>query len=217
MAACCNDSVCSSQMSKSPRYRKILWISLFINAFMFGVELTGGLTSDSVSLLADAVDFAGDAANYGISLAVLSMSLAWRSRAALIKGISMTAYGVFVISKTVIGINSGVVPEAVTMGGIAILALIANGSVAAMLYAFRDGDANMRSVWLCSRNDALINMTVLMAAGGVFGTNSNWPDLVVAGFIASLTLSSGISVIRQARKELGKPPMLNVPRVEFEK
>jgi Co/Zn/Cd efflux system component len=174
---------------------------------MFAVELGAGIRSGSVSLLADAIDFAGDAANYGISLAVLSMGLAWRSRAALVKGYTMAAYGVFVIGKALFTLYSGIVPEPFTMGAIAFLALLVNGGVAAMLYAYRDGDANMRSVWICSRNDAIGNVAVMLAAAGVLGTSSNWPDLAVAAVMALLALSGGISVIRQAGKELALPPM----------
>ncbi|MBY0341616.1 MAG: cation transporter [Rhodocyclaceae bacterium] len=183
-----------------------MWVALVLNAAMFIVELGAGLHSGSVSLLADAVDFAGDAANYGISLAVLSMGLMWRSRAALVKGFTMAGYGTFVIGKTVFSLFSGAVPEPFTMGAVAILALIVNGGVAAMLYAFRDGDANMRSVWLCSRNDAIGNVAVMLAAVGVAGTSSGWPDLAVAAVMAALALSGGLSVIRQARQELAAPP-----------
>lgn len=210
MAACGCDSGCSTT-SASPRFRKALWIALLINAAMFMVELGGGLYSGSVSLLADAVDFAGDAANYGISLAVLSMGLLWRARAALVKGWTMAGYGVLVIGKTVFALVSGTVPEPFTMGSIAVLALIANGSVAAMLYAYRDGDANMRSVWICSRNDAIGNVAVMLAAVGVFGTHSNWPDLAVAAIMACLALSGGISVIRHAREELASSPPAPAP------
>jgi Co/Zn/Cd efflux system component len=204
MAACGCDSGCSTT-STSPRFRKALWVALALNAVMFAVELSAGLHSGSVSLLADAIDFAGDAANYGISLAVLSMGLLWRSRAALVKGFTMAGYGVFVIGKTVFTLYSGTVPEPFTMGVVAVLALLVNGGVAAMLYAYRDGDANMRSVWICSRNDAIGNVAVMLAAAGVAGTSSNWPDLAVAAVMALLALSGGVSVIRQARQELAAP------------
>lgn len=217
MAACCNDSACASQTSLSPRYRKVLWAALYINAIMFLVEIVAGLHAGSVSLLADAVDFAGDAANYGISLAVLSLGLAWRSRAALVKGWSMAGYGLFILGKTGFGLVQGVPPEAVTMGAIGLIALVANGSVAWMLYAFRDGDANMRSVWLCSRNDAIGNVAVMLAAAGVIGTGSNWPDLLVACVMAGLALSGGISVIRQARSELSRPPEVKASSVVFKR
>lgn len=202
MSVSCCDSACGSQTSVSPRYRKALWVALVINAVMFAVEIVGGMKSGSVSLLADAVDFAGDAANYGITLAVLSLGLAWRSRAAMVKGLSMVAFGLFVIVKAGWAAINGIQPEPMTMGIIAVLALLANGSVALMLYSFRDGDANMRSVWLCSRNDALGNIAVMLAALGVFGTGNNWPDLVVATIMAGLALSSGITVIRHASQEL---------------
>ncbi len=201
MSDCCS-SGCSSQTEVSPRYRKALWMALLINVAMFAVEIIGSLQSGSVSLLADAIDFAGDAANYGISLAVLSLGLAWRSRAALVKGLSMAAFGVFVLGKTAWSALSGIPPEPLTMGVVAIMALVANGGVALMLYAFRDGDANMRSVWLCSRNDAIGNLAVMLAAAGVFGTGSNWPDLLVAVLMGGLALSAGTSVIRHAQRQL---------------
>jgi cation diffusion facilitator family transporter len=202
MSASCCGSTCSSQIAASPRYRKVLWAALIINAVMFIVEIAGGLKSGSVSLFADAVDFAGDATNYGISLAVLSMGLAWRSRAAIVKGMSMVAFGLFVLAKTGWAAINGIPPEPLTMGVVAVLALLANGAVALMLYAFRDGDANMRSVWLCSRNDAIGNVAVMLAAAGVFGTGSGWPDLVVAVIMAGLALSSGVAIVRQANREL---------------
>lgn len=202
MPGCSCSSTCKSTATVSPRFRKALWAALVINAAMFAVEIVGGLKSGSVSLLADAVDFAGDAANYGISLAVFSMGLASRSRAAMVKGVSMAAFGLFVLGKTGWSAIGGIPPEPMTMGAVAMLALLANGSVALMLYAFRDGDANMRSVWLCSRNDAIGNVLVMLAAAGVFGTGSAWPDLVVALFMGGVALFSGISVMRHARLEL---------------
>jgi len=186
-----------------PRWRKALWIALAVNATMFFVELIAGLQANSVSLLADAVDFAGDAANYALSLAVLSMALVWRSRAAWIKGVTMFAYGVFVLARAGWMLHAGSVPEPLTMGVVGFIALLANAGVAVLLYAFRTGDANMRSVWLCSRNDALSNVAVMLAAFGVFGTGSAWPDLAVAGVMAALAISAGVSVVRQARGELG--------------
>ncbi|HEX4329579.1 MAG TPA: cation transporter [Burkholderiales bacterium] len=200
MSACC--SSCTPETSVNPRFRRALWVALVINALMFAVEIGGGLKSGSVSLLADAVDFGGDAANYALSLAVLSMALAWRARAALIKGASMALFGCLVLGKTLWAAFAGVAPEALTMGVIAVAGLAANCGVALLLYAFRDGDANMRSVWLCSRNDALGNLAVMAAAAGVFGTGSAWPDLGVAVAMAALALHSGVSVLRQARREL---------------
>ena len=202
MSAHCCHSNCSSTATASPRYRRALWIALAVNLAMFAVEILAGIESGSVSLLADAIDFASDAANYGISLAVLALSLAWRSRAALLKGVSMAAFGVFVLGQAAWSVLAGVPPEPLTMGLVALLALVANGGVALLLYAYRDGDANMRSVWLCSRNDAIGNVAVALAALGVFGTGSNWPDLAIAVLMGGLALSAGVSVIREARREL---------------
>ncbi|MBI5899536.1 MAG: cation transporter [Rhodocyclales bacterium] len=201
MSTCCNNT-CADAGGQNPRYRRALWIALIINALMFGVEFAGGVVAGSVSLLADAIDFAGDAANYGLSLAVLSMGLVWRARAALVKGLSMGAYGVFVLGKAAWTAHAGAVPEPLTMGAVALLALLANLAVAAMLYAFRDGDANMRSVWLCSRNDAIGNLAVMLAAAGVFGSGAGWPDWVVAIVMGGLALSAAYAVVAQARSEL---------------
>lgn len=201
MGHCCNEVACSGGVP-SPRYRKVLWVALVINALMFGVEVGGGFKSGSVSLLADAADFLGDAGNYGLSLAVFSLGLAWRARAALVKGITMGLFGIFVLAKTAWSVASGVPPEAATMGAIAVLALAANGGVALMLYAFRNGDSNMRSVWLCSRNDAIGNVAVMLAAAGVFGTGQAWPDLIVAGVMGTLGLTSALAVMRHAKREL---------------
>ncbi len=191
-----------SPASADPRYRRILWVALIVNAAMFAVEVGAGVQSGSASLLADAIDFLGDAANYALSLWVLAMALTWRARAALIKGASMLAFGVFVVGRVAWGAWQGTAPEAVTMGSIGLLALAANLGVAVLLYTYRDGDANMRSVWLCTRNDALGNVAVMGAALGVFGTGSAWPDLAVAAIMAWLAIAGGTSVIRQARREL---------------
>lgn len=201
MSSRCCDSGCSTP-AVSPGFRKALWVALAINLVMFVVEIVGGLRSGSVSLLADAIDFAGDAANYGITLVVLSMGLVWRSRAAMVKGLSMLAFGVFVLGRAGWAIYADVVPEPLTMGVVGSLALVANVIVAVMLYTFREGDSNMRSVWLCSRNDAIGNIAVMIAAAGVLGTGSGWPDLIVALVMAGLALSAGFSVVRQARREL---------------
>ena len=204
--SCCSHGCAAPPASQSPRYRRVLWVALLINLAMFGVELAGGLQAGSVSLLADAVDFFGDAANYGMSLAVLGLALTWRARAALVKALSMGAFGVFVLSRAAWSAMAGTVPEPVTMGAIGALALVANVTVAALLYAWREGDANMRSVWLCSRNDAISNLAVMLAALGVFGTGSGWPDLAVALVMGVLALSAAVAVIRQARAELRPAP-----------
>lgn len=199
--SCCEQS-CSPAPKPDSRFRKALWIALVLNALMFGIELTGGISADSKSLLADAVDFLGDAANYAISLSVLALGAMWRARAALIKGISMGLYGVGVLLTVAYGLSQGKVPEPYTMGVIGALALATNVGVAVLLYAFREGDANMRSVWLCSRNDAIGNIAVMAAASGVFFSGSAWPDLLVATGMAALALSSSAQVIRHARQEL---------------
>jgi len=203
MDHCCHDAChAPAHPAISPAYRRALWIALVVNAAMFLVEVVAGLQAGSVSLLADAVDFFGDAANYGVSLVVLGMAAAWRARAALLKGLSMGAFGVFVIAKAAWVAHSGAVPEPLTMGLVGALALAANLGVAALLYAWREGDANMRSVWLCTRNDAIGNLAVLAAALGVFGTGSAWPDLAVALVMGTLALSAARSVLAQARAEL---------------
>ena len=186
------------------RYRKILWIALVVNAAMFLVEIVAGVQSGSLSLLADAVDFAGDATNYAVSLAVLASALAWRARAAMLKALSMMGFGLYVLGAALWSVWNGGVPQATTMGSIALVALVANVAVAWMLYAFREGDANMRSVWLCSRNDAIGNLAVFIAALGVFGTGSAWPDLAVASLMAALALHGGWTVLQLARGEQGE-------------
>ena len=185
-----------------PHYRKVLWIALLVNAGMFAVELIASWRSESVSLLADSIDFFGDAANYALSLAVLGMVLGARSKAALAKAACMAGFGIFVLAKAAWNLRLGVTPEPVTMGAVAVIALLANASVAWMLYRYRSGDANMRSVWICSRNDAIGNVAVMLAAAGVFGTGSAWPDLLVAGIMGGLALAGAWSVLRHAREEL---------------
>jgi cation diffusion facilitator family transporter len=186
----------------SPRYRKVLWVALVVNALMFVVELWAGFGSGSVSLLADAIDFFGDAANYSVSLMVMGMALAWRARAAVVKGLCMLGFGLFVVGKALWAMRTGTPPEAFIMGAISLLALAANVGVAVLLYAWREGDANMRSVWLCSRNDAIGNVAVFLAALGVQVTASAWPDLLVALAMGLLAVNSAYSVLRQAQGEL---------------
>ena len=200
-AHCCGDAACSSA-SADPRFRKALWVALVLNALMFFVELGASWTSGSVSLLADSIDFFGDAGNYAISLVVLGMGVATRARAALFKAACMGAFGVFVLGKALWTLKSGAVPEPATMGVVGFAALAVNAGVALMLYRFREGDANMRSVWICSRNDALGNVAVMLAALGVFGTGMAWPDICVAAVMRSLALSGAWSVARHAREEL---------------
>ncbi|MDH4478304.1 MAG: cation transporter [Rhodoferax sp.] len=204
-AHCCDhDAPKLDAIVNLARYRKILWIALVVNAGMFLVEIVAGVQSGSLSLLADAVDFAGDAMNYAVSLAVLASALAWRARAAMLKAVTMIGFGMYVLGAALFSIWNGGVPLPATMGAIALVALVVNVTVAWMLYAFREGDANMRSVWLCSRNDAIGNIAVFIAALGVFGTGSAWPDLAVASLMAALALHGGWTVLQQARGELGE-------------
>jgi Co/Zn/Cd efflux system component len=206
MAADCCRSSCAPSKPIPPRYRRALWIALVVNLAMFGVELAAGWGAASASLLADAVDFFGDAANYSASLFVLSMGLGARARTALLKGLTMGGYGIYVLSQASWNVLHGMVPEAATMGAVGALALVANFGVAALLYAYRKGDANMRSVWLCSRNDAIGNVAVMLAALGVAGTGTVWPDIIVAGGMGLLGLSAALQVIVRARAELVSVP-----------
>lgn len=202
MSANCRDASCTTSKPIPPRYRRVLWVALIVNLGMFGVELIAGWGAGSASLLADAVDFFGDASNYTLSLFVLSMGLAARARTALLKGVFMGSYGLYVLAQATWNGLHGVVPEALTMGVVGTLALVANVGVAFLLYAYREGDANMRSVWLCSRNDAIGNLAILLAALGVLGTGSAWPDLGVALLMAVLGLSGATQIIQQASTEL---------------
>lgn len=199
---CCSNDTCSSNVVATGRYRAILWIVLTINAVMFAVEIIAGLAAGSAALQADALDFFADAANYGISLFVLGMTLRWRAGAALVKGASMGLFGLWVIGSVVWHALQGTVPAWGTMGLVGVAALLANGACLALLYAWRDGDANMRSVWICSRNDVVANLAVLAAALGVFGTGTGWPDIIVASVMAFLALQGAVTIIRHALSEL---------------
>jgi len=201
-AHCCSSSSCGAPPPVDPRCRRALWIALALNAAMFAIELGASWASGSVSLLADSVDFFGDAGNYAISLAVLGLSARARSRAAAFKAGCMGAFGLAVMARAAWNAVAGVPPEPSTMGAVGLAALAVNGGVAWMLYRLRDGDANMRSAWICSRNDAIGNAAVLLAALGVFGTGSAWPDLVVAAAMGALALAGSWTVMAQARREL---------------
>jgi len=199
---CCADACGTGDALNDKRWRSILWIALALNAVIFVIEMGAGVQADSRALQADALDFLGDAANYAISLGVAGMALAWRSRAALFKGITILLFGLWVMGSALWGFFNGTSPVAETMGLIGTLALIVNVGVALMLFRYRTGDANMRSVWICSRNDAISNVAVLAAALGVARTGSAWPDLGVAGIMAGLAITGGVQIICQARGEL---------------
>ncbi len=190
----------------SPAYRRALWVALVLNAAMAVVELTAGSVAGSLALWADSADFIADAANYAISLAVLASSLTLRARVAWVKGAAMGLIGLAVLARAGWAALHGEPPQAFTMGAVGVAALAVNVIVALMLYAWREGDANMRAVWLCSRNDALGNIAVVAAAGAVAWTGMAWPDLAVAVVMAVLALSSARAVMRHARDELRRSP-----------
>ncbi len=183
-------------------YRRSLWLVFGLNGAMFLIEGAAGLVVGSVSLQADALDFLGDAATYAITLYVLARSLRWRASAGLLKGATMSLFGVAVVASGVYRALAGGVPEALVMAPVAGLALIVNLASAMLLFRHRSGDSNRRSAWLCSRNDALANIAVIVAAAGVAWSGAAWPDLVVGAAIAALALSSGVTVVRQAVGEL---------------
>jgi Co/Zn/Cd efflux system component len=189
----------------NPGYRRALWIVLGINTAMFLVEIGAGLAAGSASLQADALDFLGDAANYGISLFVVSMALRYRAMAAFAKGGTMGLFGLWVICTIVWHALHGTLPNAFTMGTVGFAALAANVASFGLLWAYRGGDANMRSAWICTRNDVLGNLAVLLAAAGVFGTGSGWPDMIVAAIMAGLALQGAGIVVRESLAELREP------------
>ena len=183
-------------------YRRVLITVLAINAVMFAVEVIAGVAAGSASLQADALDFLGDAANYAISLLVVGMALRYRASAALAKGLTMGLFGLWVISTVFWHAVHGTLPSAFTMGTVGMAALLANAASFGLLWSYRQGDANMRSAWICTRNDVLGNLAVLLAALGVFGTGTGWPDVIVATIMAGLAIQGAILVIRQAAGEL---------------
>jgi len=211
MSSCCEAPKAFDGLSRA--YKRTLWVVVAINAIMFGVEMTAGVVAQSQALKADALDFFADSATYAISLAVIGAPLAWRARAALFKGLSLAAMGLWVLGSTVYNLLILELPHAETMGIVGFLALAANLLSVGLLLRYRNGDANVRSVWLCSRNDAIGNVAVIVAASGVWATATAWPDLVVATAMASLFLwSSGrilqlsLGELRQARLDAAATP-----------
>ncbi|MCO4757312.1 MAG: cation transporter [Oceanospirillaceae bacterium] len=184
-----------------PAYKRILWLIIVINGTMFGVEMVAGILAQSQALQADALDFIGDTLSYGISLWAIGKAASIRSNAALFKGFTLTLMSLWVVGSTIYRIFVMNSPEPLTMGAIAIAAFAANLISVLLLMRYKDGDANVRSVWLCSRNDAIGNLIVLVAASGVWYSNSAWPDLVVAGIMAGLFLSSAWQITTQALRE----------------
>jgi Co/Zn/Cd efflux system component len=184
---------------------RVLWAVLAINAVMFLVEIGAGLAAGSASLQADALDFLGDTANYAISLTVVGMPLRYRASAALAKGATMGLFGLWVIGTVIWHTVHGTLPSAFTMGAVGFAALAANAASFGLLWAYRGGDANMRSAWICTRNDVLGNLAVLLAALGVFGTGTGWPDVIVATIMAGLALQGANIVVQQSLRELRQP------------
>ena len=210
------ESCCSStgQALNDPRWRRILWIALGLNVAMFGVEVVAGLLAHSRSLQADSLDFLGDSANYAISLGVAGLALQWRARAALVKGLTILLFGIGVLVSALWGLAYGATPDAYSMGVVGLAALIVNVAVALMLFRYRSGDANMRSVWICSRNDAINNVLVIAAGVAVYWSASGVPDLIVAFVMAALGISGGWQVTRHSLAELRGPAVrrgVNVP------
>lgn len=193
-------------------YRRVLWGVLAVNALMFAVEVAAGVSAGSASLQADALDFLGDAANYGISLSVVGMALRYRASAALAKGATMGLFGLWVVGTLIWHALHGTLPSVFTMSAVGALALTANAASFGFLWAYRHGDANMRSAWICTRNDVLGNLAVLMAALGVLGTGTGWPDIIVAGIMAGLAIQGAAVVVRQSLGELRSPAPASVHR-----
>lgn len=198
---CCDHDASEAQL-RDTAYRRVLWAALAINGVMFAVEIVAGFAAGSVALQADALDFLGDTATYAISLFVIGMSLRARALAALAKGSAMGLLGIWVIGSTFWHLAYGDAPQAMTMGIVGLAALAANAVVFALLWRHRAGDSNMRSVWLCSRNDVIGNAAVVLAALGVFGTGTAWPDIAVAAIMAVLALQGAWTVFVHAWSEL---------------
>ena len=206
--ACCHGRCCPLPRAApdNPRWRQALWIALTVNIAFFLAEIAAGTAAASVSLQADALDFFGDAANYAISLGVAGMAPTWRARAAFAKGATLILFALWVLGSATWHATQGTLPRAAIISVVGVAAMAANGGVAVVLYRFRSGDANMRSVWICSRNDVIGNLAVLLAAVGVFGTGTGWPDLLVAAIMGILGLWSGWQIVSQARAELHTDP-----------
>lgn len=216
MADTCSTSPCGCHGTPrfdglDPRYKRVLWTVIAINAVMFGIEMFAGHVAGSQALQADALDFLGDTLTYGMSLAVIGMALAVRSKVAILKGISLSMMGLWVLGSTLYHVFVLGLPRAEIMGSIGFLALAANVASVLLLMRYKDGDANVRSVWLCSRNDAIGNVAVMLAALAVWGTTTAWPDLIVAGIMAGLFLTSAVQILRQSLAELKGTPELEHP------
>jgi len=198
-ASCCGSGASFEGLSTD--YKRRLWAVIAINAVMFAVEMVAGHLAGSRALQADALDFLGDTLTYGMSMAVIGASLRVRASAALIKGFSLLAVGLWVFGSTIYTVFVLGVPQAQVMGAIGFLALAANMASVLLLVKYKDGDANVRSVWLCSRNDAIGNVAVMLAALGVWGTQTGWPDVIVAALMAGLFTWSAVQILAQGLSE----------------
>jgi Co/Zn/Cd efflux system component len=185
----------------NPLYKRILWTVIGINGAMFLTEIVAGQLAGSQALKADALDFLADTVTYGLSLAVIGATLRTRATAALFKGLSLSLMSLWVFGSTVYHTLVLGLPKAEVMGAISVLALAANLASVLLLRPYKDGDANVRSVWLCSRNDAIGNVIVMAAALGVWGSATAWPDLAVAAVMAGIFLTSSVQILRQAWSE----------------
>lgn len=199
-ASCCGPkNINLKEVNKN--FKTVLWIALILNFAMFLLENFQGLLSHSLSLRADAIDFLGDSANYFVTLFVLTSTIKTKATVSLTKAIFMFGFGLWVLVEAVIRFNNETIPNSFTMSWVGLLALAVNGIVAFLLYRFREGDSNMQSVWLCSRNDAIGNIAVVMASAGVHYYASKWPDLIVALFMAMLSVSASLKVLVLVKNE----------------
>jgi cation diffusion facilitator family transporter len=201
MDHCCHDKA-EAVAQLHARQSATLRVVLAANAAMFAVELVAGLVAGSVALLADSLDMLGDALVYGFSLYVVARGAAWKARAAVVKAAVMALFGLFVLGQLVYKLFQPQLPAYETMGVVGALALAVNGLCFALLWRHRAEDINMRSVWLCSRNDVVSNVAVLLAAAAVLATHSPWPDIAVGALICALFLRSAWQVAVEARDEL---------------
>ncbi|WP_419852513.1 cation diffusion facilitator family transporter [Actinobacillus pleuropneumoniae] len=200
--ACQNGCSANTPTHQSSKYKKALWIVLILNLSMFFVEIVMGVKSGSTSLLSDSLDFLGDSANYLISLIVLPMALSYRAKASMIKGLTMGGFGLFILMTTIYRVFYGEMPSSSEMSIVGFLALLVNVSAVLILLKFRDGDSNVRSVWVCSRNDAIGNVAVILAGMAVYLFQSKYPDLIVAFVLAFLALQASQEIIKRAWAEL---------------
>ncbi len=201
MDSCCETKAEEISALRST-HKTVLIVVLAMNAILFVVEAAAGLLANSTALLADSLDMLGDSLVYGFSLYVLWRSAVWKAKAALLKGVIMAVFGVGVVVEVIYKTISGIVPSAETMGIIGVVVLVGNGICFLLLYRHRSDDLNMRSTWLCSRNDIISNLSVLLAAIGVKVFNASWPDILVGAAIAALFLRSAFTVLRESIGEL---------------